>query len=317
MTFNQTASICLNTMLCIITALMAGCNSSNNNQNSTSANNQSTKESTKESTKAISNNAPATPSPKVIQDLHIAAFSNLRMVLPILVSDFNHNYPNIKIQITFEPNAALYNTVNANPQNFDIYLSGNQTYPKQMLASVKGAKSSPFTYTRGQLVLYSHKYPMDISPTTTLDQLMLDNKPFSLAIANPENLAYGVAAEAWLVNQNLYNNIQSKIVYTNTLDETFALTDSGKADFGFVSLSQVLNKPNNIALQNVNTLSNNYLILPKDSYPPILQDGIILNHPETSQIFVDYLKSAKAQDVLTDAGFLPICTSTTILPACK
>lgn len=313
MTFNQPASNFFNRMLCIVTALMAGCNSSNSNQNSTTPNNQSTKETTK----AISNNAPIASSPKAIENLHIAAFSNLRMVLPILVSDFNHNYPNIKIQITFEPNAALYNTVNANPQNFDIYLSGNQTYPKQMLASVKGAKSSPFTYTRGQLVLYSHKYPMDISPTTTLDQLILDNKPFSLAIANPKSLAYGVAAEAWLVNQNLYNNIKPKIVYTKNLDETFALTDSGKADFGFVSLSQVLNKPNNIALQNVNTLTNNYLILPKDSYPPILQDGIILNHPETSQIFVDYLKSAKAQDVLTDAGFLPICTSTTILPACK
>ena len=313
MTFNQPASIFFNGMLCIVTALMAGCNSSNNNQNSTTSNNQSTKESTK----AISNNAPIASSPQAIENLRIAAFSNLRMVLPILVSDFNHNYPNIKIQITFEPNAALYDTVNANPQNFDIYLAGNQSYPKQMLASVKGVKSSPFTYTRGQLVLYSHKYPMDISPTTTLDQLMLDNKPFSLAIANPENLAYGVAAEAWLVNQNLYNNIKPKIVYTKNLDETFALTDSGKADFGFVSLSQVLNKPNNIALQNVDTLSNNYLILPKDSYPPILQDGIILNHLETSQIFVDYLKSVKAQDVLTDAGFLPICTSTTILPACK
>lgn len=313
MTFNQPATICLNTMLCIITALMAGCNSSNSNQNSTSANNQSTKETTK----AISNNVPIPPSPKATENLHIAAFSNLRMVLPILVSDFNHNYPNIKIQITFEPNAALYDKVNANPQSFDIYLAGNQSYPKQMLASVKGAKAAPFTYTRGQLVLYSHKHPMDISPTTTLDQLMLDNRPFSLAIANPKSLAYGVAAEAWLVNQNLYNNIKPKIVYTNTLDETFALTDSGKADFGFVSLSQVLNKPNDNALQNVNTLSNNYLILPKDSYPPILQDGIILNHPETSQVFVDYLKSAKAQDVLTDAGFLPICTSTTILPACK
>ena len=313
MTFNQPATICFNTMLCIITAFIAGCNSSNNNQNSTAANNQASKESAK----TISNNVPAASSPKATEILHIAAFSNLRMVLPILVSDFNHNYPNIKIQITFEPNAALYDTVNANPQSFDIYLAGNQSYPKQMLASVKGVKSSPFTYTRGQLVLYSHKYPMDISPTTTLDQLMLDNKPFSLAIANPENLAYGVAAEAWLVNQNLYNNIKPKIIYTNTLDETFALTESGKADFGFVSLSQVLNKPNNIALQNVNTLSNNYLILPKNSYPPILQDGIILNHPNTSQIFVDYLKSVKAQDVLTDAGFLPICTSTTILPACK
>lgn len=313
MTFNQPYSICLNIMLFIVIVFIAGCNSSNSNQNSTTPNNQSTKETTK----AISNNAPIASSPKAIENLHIAAFSNLRMVLPILVSDFNHNYPNIKIQITFEPNAALYDTVNANPQSFDIYLAGNQSYPKQMLASVKGVKSAPFTYTRGQLVLYSHKYPMDISPTTTLDQLMLDNQPFSLAIANPKSLAYGVAAEAWLVNQNLYNNIKPKIVYTKNLDETFALTDSGKADFGFVSLSQVLNKPNNIALQNVNTLTNNYLILPKDSYPPILQDGIILNHPETSQIFVDYLKSAKAQDVLTDAGFLPICTSTTILPACK
>ena len=313
MTFNQPSSICLNIMLFIVILFIAGCNSSNSNQNSTTSNNQSAKETTK----AISNNAPVASSPKAIENLHIAAFSNLRMVLPILVSDFNHNYPNIKIHITFEPNAALYDAVNANPQSFDIYLAGNQSYPKQMLASVNGVKSSPFTYTRGQLVLYSHKYPMDISPTTTLDQLMLDNKPFSLAIANPKSLAYGMAAEAWLVNQNLYNNIKPKIVYTNTLDETFALTDSGKADFGFVSLSQVLNKPNNIALQNVDTLSNNYLILPKDSYPPILQDGIILNHPETSQVFVDYLKSAKAQDVLTDAGFLPICTSTTILPACK
>lgn len=313
MTFNQPASIFFTRVLFVVTAFIAGCNSSNNNQNSTTSNNQSSKESVK----TISNNAPTASSPQAIENLRIAAFSNLRMVLPILVSDFNHNYPNIKIQITFAPNAALYNTVNANPQNFDIYLSGNQTYPKQILASVKGVKSSPFTYTRGQLVLYSHKYPMDISPTTTLDQLMLDNKPFSLAIANPKSLAYGVAAEAWLVNQNLYNNIKPKIIYTNTLDETFALTDSGKADFGFVSLSQVLNKPNNIALQNVDTLSNNYLIPPKDSYPPILQDGIILNHPETSQIFVNYLKSAKAQDVLTDAGFLPICTSTTILPACK
>ena len=313
MTFNQPATIFFTRVLFVVTAFIAGCNSSNSNQNSTTSNNQSAKEPAK----AISKNAPAASSPQAIENLRIAAFSNLRMVLPILVSDFNHNYPNIKIQITFEPNAALYDTVNANPQSFDIYLAGNQSYPKQMLASVKGVKSSPFTYTRGQLVLYSHKYPMDISATTTLDQLMLDNKSFSLAIANPKNLAYGVAAEAWLVNQNLYNNIKPKIVYTNTLDETFALTDSGKADFGFVSLSQVLNKPNNIALQNVDTLSNNYLILPKDSYPPILQDGIILNHPNTSQIFVDYLKSAKAQDVLTDAGFLPICTSTTILPACK
>lgn len=239
------------------------------------------------------------------------------MVLPILVSDFNRHYPTIKIQLTFAPNDVLYKKVSANRQNFDIYLSGNQLYPKQIIDNTKSPQAEPFTYTRGQLVLYSHNYPMDISPTTTLDQLILDNKAFTVAMANPTSLAYGVSAETWLVNQNLYSNIKSKIVYTNNLDEAFAMADSGQADFGFVSLHQVLNKPNNNSLQSINTLTNNYLILPKDSYPPILQDGVILNNPEVSQKFVDYIKSAKAQDVLTDAGFLPICTATTILPACK
>lgn len=292
---------------------MTGCNSSNPPQNPTASNNQATQ---KTNNNAI-NSTPASTASLVPESLRIAALSNLQMVLPILVSDFNRNYPNIKIQVTFEPNDVLYNKVNANRKDFDIYLSGNQTYPKQLVASIKGIKATPFTYTRGQLVLYSHNYAMDISPTTTLDQLLLDNKTFSVAMANPNNLTYGMAAETWLVHQNLYKGIKSKIVYTNNLDETFALTDSGKADFGFVSLHQVLNKPNSNSLQSINALTNNYLIIPKDSYPPILQDGVILNNPDVSQKFVDYLKSAKAQDVLTDAGFLPICTSTTILPACK
>lgn len=313
MTFNFPALNINHIVMCLMTMFMVGCNSSNTTQESSAPNSQFAKKINEEAGKT----RPASTAPIVTENIRIAALSNLRMVLPILVSDFNQNYPNIKIQITFDSNDVLYNKVNANYQNFDLYLSGNQSYPKQIVAKLKAHQSTPFTYTRGQLVLYSHNYPMDISPTTTLDQLMLDNKSFSLAISNPNNLAYGMAAEAWLINQNLYNNIKSKIVHTNNLDETFALTDSGKADFGFVSLSQVLNKPNNNSLQSVNAQTNNYLILPKDSYPPIFQDGVILNNPETSQKFVDYLKSAKAQDAFTDAGFLPICTSTTILPACK
>lgn len=292
---------------------MAGCNSSNSSQNSSSSDNQATQ---KTNNPAV-NSMPASTAFIPLKSIRIAALSNLQMVLPILVSDFNRSYPNISIQIMFEPNDVLYHMVNANRQNFDIYLSGNQEYPKQIVANIKSVKSMPFTYTRGQLVLYSHNYAMDISPTTTLDQLLLDNKTFSVAMANPNNLTYGTAAETWLVNQNLYKGIKSNIIYTTNLDETFALTDSGKADFGFVSLHQVLNKPNSNSLQSINALTNNYLIIPKDSYPPILQDGVILNNPDVSQKFVDYLKSAKAQDVLTDAGFLPICTSTTILPACK
>ena len=304
-------------LFCTLALLLAGCDAPDRHKNEPVMNHQAAKSNTS-LVATDSASAPANDAPPLVSSIRIAAISNLKIALPILIADFNHSYPNIKIEAIFAPNNVLFEQVSHHRGKFDIYLAGNDAFPKALAAKyADSGVTKPFTYTHGQLVLYSRHHAIDVSPTTTLDELLLDNKAFKLAVSSPQHAGYGMAAENWLLNQNLLNAIKPNIVYTDNIDETFAMTDEGNVDFGFVSLSQVLNKPTNNSLQGINNRQTHYAILPKDSYPPILQDGVILNQPEVSAKFVAYLKTAKAQDVLTESGFLPICTASTLLPACK
>lgn len=263
--------------------------------------------------------------PQSSTTLNIAASNNLRLVLPVLVADFSRLHPNIRINVKFDSPVNLYDNITAGSHDYDIFLSTNQVFPKLIYEQglSRAASSSkygkPFTFTRGQLVLYSSKHPLDATPTSTLDNFYLDHPNVSVLIANPQVSSYGVAAENWMLNQNLTSKLEHNIMYRPSIDEAFKLVADGGADFGFVGLSQVLAHQDDAKTNTIAAVPNidSYAILPKDSYPAVLQDGIVLQKPAVSEQFVDYLLTAKAQDVLTDAGYLPICTASKLLPACK
>ena len=124
-----------------------------------------------------------------------------------------------------------------------------------------------------------------------------------------------MGSEMCIRDRNLSNEVSQDIIYQPTVDDVLTTVEKNEADFGFVALAQVINKQHNPIGQSTNILK--YAILPKDSYPPILQNGIVLNPSPTSEQFVAYLSTAKAQDIMTDAGYLPVCQSSNLLPACK
>jgi molybdate transport system substrate-binding protein len=267
---------------------------------------------------------PAASQPKAAKTtLKVAATTSLQSILPVLAADFAQMNPQISLDVHYDSSIGLYETITSNKKKFDIYLSGNQVFPKLLYqqgyaSNVATSKyGKPFTYTRGQLVLYSSKHVLEVTPTSTLDNFMLDNNgQMTLAIANPQITSYGVAAENWLINQNLYQSLETNLIYKKSIDEVFQSTDKGEVDFGLVGLSQILAKPGGNKLGGFDQ-SNHYTILPKDSYPAIYQDAIVLDQVEASDKFVQYLLTARAQDALNDAGYLPICTSSNLLPACK
>lgn len=266
---------------------------------------------------------PTVTEPKPVTTLTIAAATNLKSVLPVLAADFTQNHPEIRLHIHYEASVDLYDKIVGNKQKFDIYLAGNQVFPKLIYQqghtakAAQSAYSKPFTYTRGQLILLSTKHPLEATPTSTLDNFILDhNGQITLAIANPQVATYGSAAESWLINQNLYQSLESNLVYQKSIEDVFNATDNGKVDFGLTALSQALAKPNTNQLSTINQ-DINYAILPKDSYPPILQDGVVMNQSAASDQFIDYLLTTRAQDVFSDAGYLPICTKSNLLPGCK
>lgn len=263
--------------------------------------------------------ASTPPAPPVT--LTIAASTNLNSTLPVMVDDFNHLNPDIDLKVIYDTSDRLVARIRQH-NAFDVFLTTSQIYTQDLYADSQQRKygtryGQPFIYARGQLVLYSSKHTLTTTPTQLLDDLLLEHAPITMALSDPEVSPYGEAAQAWLVNQNFTNPAQIQLrPYANLL-QTFAATDSAQVDFGFVSLSQVLNKARDNTVREA-TKSHSYALLSKADYPPILQEGMVLKPSAASQQFVGYLLSPRGQLLLAEAGYLPVCGDNSLkLPACS
>ncbi len=256
--------------------------------------------------------------------MRIAAAANLATVLPSLISAFNQtnlppndhmssrvqglpNYFKGRIEVTYGSSGNLYAQINQHAP-YDMFLSANQALPNQLFKDNSSTYSAPFTYTRGQLALYStHKQVMLTDAQATFKTLIKQNIPYKVALAKPNLAPYGLAAQVWLMQNHLYDLIKPHMAMGNNIEQTFQFVDTGNADLGFVAWSQVLAKLN----QSRGGVTKHmplmqYNVLPANSYPPILQDGIMLTKTPLGQAFYHFLCSKQGQAILAHAGYLPV-----------
>lgn len=276
----------------------------------------------KSSTTQTASTASATGEPTPSVTLNVAASSSLNGALPAMIDDFTHQYPHIHFQVTYDSSDKLYQRIREH-NGYDILLSSNQVHTQRLYkddrirADNPSSDTQPFIYAQGQLVLYSTKYQLTNTPTQLLDDLILQAHPITLAMTEPDASPYGEAAQAWLINQNLADQTQIQLRPYTSLKDTFAATDSGQTDFGFVSLAQVLTRVRDHNVREA-TKINSYALLAKSDYPVILQEGIIIKPSDASRQFVAYLRSPKGQMLLNEAGYLPVCDDNGLkLPACN
>lgn len=236
--------------------------------------------------------------------MHIAAAANLSQVLPQLITAFNQQNPTFtqKIEVSYASSGKLYTQITQNAP-YDIFLAANQEFPTKLVESHAGKYGKPFTYTQGQLALYSTTKPLDKTAESTIQHYFpsnLDkNSPIKLAIANPELAPYGKSAQHWLDNQQLTTKVKDHLVMGDNIEQAFTFVNTGNADFGLVAVSQLVGDPNPIP-------SSHYVILPASRYPAIKQDGLLLQPSPTSEAFIRFLLSPQAQAILVKSGYLPI-----------
>ncbi|WP_286708442.1 molybdate ABC transporter substrate-binding protein, partial [Psychrobacter sp. UBA2514] len=130
------------------------------------------------------------------QTLRIAAAANLSDVLPSIidsyqvdhrVSDSTSDKSDLDIEVTYASSGKLYAQIKAGAP-YDIFLSANQEFPAKLSDDKRDKSVQPFTYTRGQLALYSVTKPLnDFTPASLLDAFTSasftdDSK---ISIANP------------------------------------------------------------------------------------------------------------------------------------
>ena len=176
---------------------------------------------------------------------------------------------------------------------FEVLLAADDETPTKLIQENAAVAGSQRAYAIGKLVLWSAKPAVVDAKGDVLKQGGFDH----IAIANPKLAPYGAAAVQTMKSLGVYDTLQPKIVTAESIAQSWQFVSSGNALLGFVALSQVLKD---------GKIEGSAWVVPSSLYPPIRQDVVILDKGKgkpAAQALVNYLKSAKAQAIITRFGY--------------
>ncbi len=227
--------------------------------------------------------------------LRVAAAADLQPLLPNIIGQFTAQ-TGIHVDASYKSSATLANFI-INGAPYDLFLAADLSFPQKVIDAGLAEESAPVPYARGTLVLWTR----NDTPFLHLSMDSLHDPALkSIAIANAQHAPYGRAAEAALHNLGLYDLVKPKLVIAENIAQTAQYADSGNAQLGLISLTS--------AITPQMKASGHYILVPRDSYPPILQGAVIMKNSfqtEAAQKFLDFLASAPIMHQLETAGLAP------------
>ena len=273
----------------------------------------------------VTHTANSTDAAEPAQTLRIAAAANLSDVLPTIIESYQADkdvseQDTLDIEVTYASSGKLYAQIQAGAP-YDIFLSANQAFPARLAAEkvsddtddssdINNTDSTrtltePFTYTKGQLALYSVTKPLvSLRPVIEKGTLGADDwitlvDSSKITIANPDLAPYGASAKAYLQAQGIYDTLDAskRLIQSENIGQAFQYAHTGSVDYGFVAQSQLV---------AIKAKPEQFITLPAASYPAILQDGIVINDTAPATAFTDYLRSKAGQQYFLQAGYLSV-----------
>jgi len=231
--------------------------------------------------------------------LAIAAAADLQFALVEVKAAFARVHPEVDVAVTYGSSGTFHAQL-MNKAPFDLFLSADLSYPRQLVAAGVADGATLFTYSRGHLVLWVPK----ASPIP-VEQLgmkaLLHPAAKKVAIANPRVAPYGRAAEAALAQAGLLDAVRPRLVFGENIGQTAQFVQTGAADIGILALS--------LAKAPVMVASGRYREIPEDAHPPLDQGGIIPNHAQNradALAFCDFMRSPAAVEILRRFGFAAV-----------
>ena len=221
----------------------------------------------------------------------IATAANMQFAMKALTAKF-HEESGIDCEVIVSSSGKLTAQIKEGAP-YDIFVSADEKYPEN-LAKNGFTAQKPQIYAFGNLVLWSLK--TDLKPTIIA---LSDPKIAHIALANPNTAPYGLAAIETLKNSNLYDQVENKLVFGESISQTNQFIISRAAEVGFTAKSVVLSP----AMKNKGSWSE----IDSSLYSPIAQAAVLLksatNNSEAKQ-FYEFLFSLKAKTILENFGYL-------------
>ena len=225
-------------------------------------------------------------------DLTIAASANMQYAMEELIESFTEE-SGISCELIVGSSGKLTAQI-LEGAPFDLFFSADMKYPKEIydkgLASVP-----PRIYAYGYLVFWSLDERLELTK-----EGLLQEEVRHIAMANPETAPYGRAAEQLLRAMGVYERIESKLVFGESVAQANQFILSGTAEVGLTARSVVFAPEARGKGQWQET--------DQALYAPIEQGLVHIktNEPvkeKWAREFDDFLKSQTAIDILHKFGY--------------
>lgn len=227
--------------------------------------------------------------------VRVAAAADLKFALEEIADLVAAQHPTIRMDATLGSSGTFVQQI-ANGAPFDLYLSADLAYPRQLVGQGLAAADDVFRYAVGRLVLWVPEgSPVDPAPGLTV---LTDPGVRTVAIANPEHAPYGRAAVAAMRSAGVDDDVAPKLVLGENVAQAAEFVRSGNAQAGVVAMSLVLADP----LRE----EGRWVEVPLDSFPRLDQGGVVLAgsvDAEAARAVRDTLLNPEGTDVLRRYGF--------------
>ena len=209
---------------------------------------------------------------------------------------FREAHSDVDVSASYGSSGTFYAQL-LNQAPFDLFLSADLGFTRQLAERSLTVPGSDFTYAAGRIVLWVRaSSPIDVG---RLGMKALEADDVShVAIANPEHAPYGRAAQAAMHAAGVYDLVKPRLVLGENVSQALQFVQSGSADIGIVALSLVLSP----------TLAGagRFWEVPPDRYPRLEQGGTILrwaSNPAAAWQFRSLMLGDEGRAVLGRYGF--------------
>jgi molybdate transport system substrate-binding protein len=231
----------------------------------------------------------------LVSEVRVAAASDLKFALEEVIAEFGRQHPQIVVKSTYGSSGNFFAQL-SNRAPFDLYLSADIAYPRQLIDRGLAPRGSEFAYAVGQIVLWvPNDSPLDVGRGF---EVLLDPAVRKIAIANPQHAPYGRAANEALVNLGVYDAVRERLVLGENISQAAQFVETGAAEAGIIALS-LAESP---ALKNRGC----YWQVPAAAYSPLIQGGVILEWAQDARAadqLRDFMTGRQGKSILKQFGF--------------
>lgn len=224
-------------------------------------------------------------------EITIAAAASLTDAFKEAGTQFMQEFPDIKIHFTFAGSGALLAQI-AQGAPVDVFASADQYTMDQAQDKSLLAKDTRVNFARNQLVLITS--PHFNQPLTDLKGLTQPELK-RIAISNPDSVPVGRYSKAVLENEELWQSLNDKIVFTQNVRQSLNYAVRGEVDAAFVYSTDAASVPSQAKVA---------LTIPLDEailYP--IATTADSKNSVSAQKFIHFILSSEGQAILARFGF--------------